>query len=110
MGGTGKTPVVERLARELQSKQKKVAVLSRGYKSKDDLAHTSRLPWRRKVSDVGTKVVSDGNQVLLDSEEAGDEPFMLAHNLPGVVVLTDKDRVRAGQYAIRIFGRSFDFG
>jgi tetraacyldisaccharide 4'-kinase len=95
--------VVERLARELQSKQKKVAVLSRGYKSKDDLAHTSRLPWRRKVSDVGTKVVSDGNQVLLDSEEAGDEPFMLAHNLPGVVVLTDKDRVRAGQYAIREF-------
>ena len=103
MGGTGKTPVVERLARELQSKQKKVAVLSRGYKSKDDLAHNSILPWRRKVTDVGTKVVSDGNRVLLDSEEAGDEPFMLAHNLPGVVVLTDKDRVRAGQYAIREF-------
>ena len=24
--------------------------------------------------------------VLLESDEAGDEPFMLAHNLPGVVV------------------------
>jgi len=40
----------------------------------------------------------------LDSEEAGDEPFMLAHNLPGVLVLTDKDRVRAGRYAIEEYG------
>ena len=39
-----------------------------------------------------------------DSEEAGDEPFMLAHNLPGIVVLTDKDRVRAGKFAIEEFG------
>ena len=95
MGGTGKTPVVERLARELQTKGKKVAVLSRGYKSKDD-----------KLSDkhASTKVVSDGNRVLMDSEEAGDEPFMLAHNLPGIVVLTDKDRVRAGKFAIEAYG------
>jgi tetraacyldisaccharide 4'-kinase len=93
MGGTGKTPVVERLARELQAKGKKVAVLSRGYKSKEDVAQKNQI----------TKVVSDGNRVLLDSEEAGDEPFMLAHNLPGVVVLIDKDRVRAGQFAIEDF-------
>jgi tetraacyldisaccharide 4'-kinase len=103
MGGTGKTPVVERLARELQSMQKKVAVLSRGYKSKDEVATVSRLPWKRNAKDIGTKVVSDGKKVLLNSEEAGDEPFMLAKNLPGVVVLTDKDRVRAGQFAIREF-------
>jgi len=102
MGGTGKTPVVERLAKELQSKQKKVAVLSRGYKSNDDLS-TSTIPWMQKDRDHGTKVVSDGTRVLLDSNEAGDEPYMLAHNLPGVVVLTDKDRVRAGQFAIREF-------
>ncbi len=95
MGGTGKTPVVERLARELQSKGKKVAVLSRGYKSKEDSASLSHMT---------TKIVSDGNRVLLDSEEAGDEPFMLAHNLPGIVVLIDKDRVRAGKFAISKFG------
>ena len=95
MGGTGKTPVVERLARELQSKGRKVGVLSRGYKSKDE--HSSE-------KHSTTKVVGDGKRVLLDSEEAGDEPFMLAHNLPGVVVLTDKDRVRAGQFAIKEFG------
>ena len=29
---------------------------------------------------------------------------MLAHNLPGIVVLTDKDRVRAGKFAIEEFG------
>ena len=93
MGGTGKTPVVERLARELQAEGKKVAVLSRGYKSKEDSS----------TQNQGTKVVSNGIRVLLDSEEAGDEAFMLAHNLPGVVVLTDKDRVRAGQFAIEEF-------
>jgi tetraacyldisaccharide 4'-kinase len=46
----------------------------------------------------------DREAVLLDSEEAGDEPFMLARNLPGVVVLVDKDRVKAGAYAIKRFG------
>jgi len=95
MGGTGKTPVVERLARELLSKGRKVAVLSRGYKSQE--ASNPNIQ-------SSTKVVSDGNRVLLDSVKAGDEPFMLAHNLPGVVVLTDKDRVRAGKFAIRNFG------
>jgi tetraacyldisaccharide 4'-kinase len=100
MGGTGKTPVVERLAKELQAKGKKVAVLSRGYKSKDE-----NLPAGRKENDVvPPKVVSDGKRVLLKSDEAGDEPFMLAHNLPGVVVIIDKDRVKSGRYAIENFG------
>jgi tetraacyldisaccharide 4'-kinase len=94
MGGTGKTPVVECIAKELQSKGKKVAVLSRGYKSKDEDSANHHS---------NTKVVSDGSQVLLDSDEAGDEPFMLAHNLPGVVILTDKDRVRAGRFALKEF-------
>jgi tetraacyldisaccharide 4'-kinase len=49
-------------------------------------------------------VVSDGEKVLLDSEVAGDEPFMLARNLPGVIVLVDKNRVKAGAYAIKRFG------
>jgi tetraacyldisaccharide 4'-kinase len=42
--------------------------------------------------------------VLLDSEHAGDEPYMLARNLPGVVVLVDKNRVKAGMHAIKKFG------
>ena len=34
VGGTGKTPVVEMLARALRDRGRKVAILSRGYKSK----------------------------------------------------------------------------
>jgi tetraacyldisaccharide 4'-kinase len=104
VGGTGKTPVVEKFARALAERGRKVAILSRGYKSK-------RPPfWRRAwnglthAEEPPPRVVSDGARVLLDSEEAGDEPFMLARNLPGVVVLVDKNRVKAGTYAIRRFG------
>jgi tetraacyldisaccharide 4'-kinase len=31
---------------------------------------------------------------------SGDEPYMLATNLPDVIVLVDKDRVKSGRYAI----------
>jgi tetraacyldisaccharide 4'-kinase len=48
-------------------------------------------------------VVSDGEALLLDSEMGGDEPYMLASNLPGVVVLVDKDRVKSGKYAVSRF-------
>ncbi|HTV75447.1 MAG TPA: tetraacyldisaccharide 4'-kinase, partial [Candidatus Baltobacteraceae bacterium] len=50
------------------------------------------------------RVVSDGKSLLLDSEMAGDEPYMLASNLRDVVVLVDKDRVKSGRYAIEKFG------
>ena len=103
-GGTGKTPVVEKFARALRDRGRKVAILSRGYKSKAPpfwkkwwwaLTHAEEPPPR---------VVSDGERVLLDSEHAGDEPFMLARNLPGVIVLVDKNRVKSGTYAIKKFG------
>lgn len=106
VGGTGKTPVVERLARELHAAGCAVAILSRGYKSR-------RLPllraWRYRLTKtadplLGSRVVSDGRDVRLDSYEAGDEPFMLATNLPGVPVIVDKDRARAGRLAIERFG------
>lgn len=108
VGGTGKTPVVEKFARSLHNRGRKVAILSRGYKSKD-LKKEGKWEklWRTYVTGKDApppKIVSDGEQVLLDSELAGDEPFMLAKNLPGVVVLVDKDRVKSGLYAIRKFG------
>jgi len=104
VGGTGKTPVVERLARNLRDRDRNVAILSRGYKSKKEPLH--RKWWRlltHKEADP-PKIVSDGKKVLLGPHEAGDEPFMLAQNLPGVVVLVDKDRVKAGAYAVKKFG------
>ncbi len=99
-GGTGKTPVVEIFARELQKSGRKVAILSRGYRKKE-------LPWYQRLFSETIeppRVVSDGKRLLLDSEMGGDEPYMLASNLPGVVVLVDKNRVKSGRYAVKRFG------
>lgn len=104
VGGTGKTPVVEKLARSLRARGRKVAILSRGYKSRREPVLRQWLRWIAHVEPPPPRVVSDGSSVLLDSETAGDEPYMLARNLPGVLVITDKDRVKAGLYAIRKFG------
>ncbi len=103
VGGTGKTPVVEKLARSLHERGRRVAILSRGYKSRKEPFY--RKWWRaltHKEPDP-PKIVSDGENIRLSVNEAGDEPYMLARNLPGVMVLVDKDRVKAGMYAIRQF-------
>jgi tetraacyldisaccharide 4'-kinase len=104
-GGTGKTPVVEKFARELQDQGRTVAILSRGYRSKPPPL-SKRLVDKLLFREDRTppRVVSDGKSLLLDSETAGDEPYMLASNLKNVVVLVDKDRVKAGRYAIEKFG------
>jgi tetraacyldisaccharide 4'-kinase len=105
VGGTGKTPVVELLARSLQAGGRKVAILSRGYKSvpRPFLLRLWDKVFKKKAVFV-PRVVSDGNALLLDSRTAGDEPFMLANNLRGVVVLVDRDRLMAGHYAVEHFG------
>ena len=105
VGGTGKTPVVEKFARELQAQGRTVAILSRGYRSKPPPL-LNRLVNKLLLREDRTppRIVSDGKSLLLDSETAGDEPYMLASNLRDVVVLVDKDRVKAGRYAIEKFG------
>lgn len=104
VGGTGKTPVVEKFAKALRDRGRTVAILSRGYKSKS-IPLWQKWWWRMThAEEPPPKIVSDGKTVLLDSDEAGDEPFMLARNLPGVIVLVDKNRVKAGAYAIKKFG------
>jgi tetraacyldisaccharide 4'-kinase len=105
VGGTGKTPVVEKFARELQDQGRTVAILSRGYRSKPPPLSKRMLDRVLFRSDTTPpRVVSDGKSLLLDSETAGDEPYMLASNLKDVVVLVDKDRVKSGRYAIERFG------
>lgn len=103
-GGTGKTPMVEMLARTLAAQGRKVAILSRGYRRSERAGDGGA---RGAADAAAPLVVSDGRRrVLLSSEVSGDEPYMLATNLcdAGVVVLVDKDRVKSGRYAIRRFG------
>ena len=104
-GGTGKTPIVEIFARTLSQKGRRVAVLSRGYRSKDKRGFFEKLRKRlfSKKMEVPPRVVSDGKNLLHDSITAGDEPYMLASNLKDVAVLVDKDRVKSGLYAIDEF-------
>ena len=103
-GGTGKTPVVEVFARSLSAKGRKVAILSRGYRRKkrsfwEKLYHA----FHSGEMELPPQVVSDGENLLMDSEHAGDEPFMLASNLHDVAVIVDKDRVKSGIHAIDEF-------
>ncbi len=105
VGGTGKTPVVEKVARALQDGGRKVAILSRGYKSKKPpLLRRLEQRLKRNNQPAPPRVVHDGNSLMLDSGQAGDEPYMLARNLNDVIVLTDKDRVKSGLFAIRNWG------
>jgi tetraacyldisaccharide 4'-kinase len=89
LGGTGKTPLVAALAKELLQKGMHVGILSRGYKG-----------LRERTGGV----LSDGAQIYLTPAEAGDEPFMLATMLSHVPVLVGKKRYEMGMHAYQKFG------
>ncbi|HEA47231.1 MAG TPA: tetraacyldisaccharide 4'-kinase [bacterium] len=91
VGGTGKTPAVERIAGLLQKRGRRVAILSRGYKS--------QVAGRRSQ----VAAVSDGKEILLSAREAGDEPYLLAQNLSGVPIIVGKDRIKSGDYSLANF-------
>jgi tetraacyldisaccharide 4'-kinase len=90
VGGSGKTPVVRRVAEMLRDDGRSVAVLSRGYGGS----------FRGEVL-----VVSDGDEILAGAAEAGDEPVMLARSLPGVVVAVGRRRDDVGRVVEARFGR-----
>ena len=90
LGGSGKTPVVARVAEILRDAGEPVAVLSRGYGGR----------FRGEAL-----VVSDGSAVLAGVAEAGDEPVMLARALPGVVVAVGPRRDAVGRLVEARFGR-----
>jgi tetraacyldisaccharide 4'-kinase len=90
VGGSGKTPAVEHVARMLLARGKRPAILSRGYA-------------RRDVA-PGVTIVSDPSRVIANLDAAGDEPLMLAQHLPGVPVLVGSDRYLCGERAEREFG------
>lgn len=84
-GGTGKTPLVAAIAARLKDRGHAVAILSRGYASRGR----------------GVRVVSAGDGPLLGPLVAGDEPVLLAGELPGVAVVVSPDRFDAGLHALR---------
>lgn len=84
-GGTGKTPLVELIARELFTRGRHVCVLTRGY---------ARENPRTRV------IASNGKDLLATVHEAGDEAFMMAEDLLGkAAVVCDADRVAAARFA-----------
>ncbi len=83
-GGSGKTPLVAAVAAHLRDRGLAVCVLSRGYASRGR----------------GVRVVSTGEGPLLGPSLAGDEPVLLAGELPGVAVVVGPDRHRAGVHAL----------
>ncbi len=104
VGGTGKTPVVEKFARALTAGGRRVAILSRGYKSvKPPIKQRLRSRTDGRIIQSPPRVVTDGKEIFLDSKTAGDEPYMLATNLTDVAIVVDKDRVKGGMHAIKEF-------
>lgn len=89
VGGTGKTPVVIDLAKRLIAGGQKVAVLSRGY------GRRSKAPYL---------VVSDGADILVSPEDAGDEPYLMALSVPGLVVIVGAKRTTTQKIAIEEYG------
>lgn len=84
-GGTGKTPMIVWLARELEGRGLKVGIVSRGY----------RAPAGAAAAAESSAETSAGESV--EGENCNDEARMLADMLPGVLHVQDRDRVAAGQ-------------
>ena len=83
LGGTGKTPMVEYLIRYFQSRNKSVAVLSRGYKR----------------SSEGTVIITSRQKERGSAELLGDEPYQIARKFPNITVIVDEQRPRGAKIA-----------
>jgi len=85
-GGTGKTPFTMYIAKMLIENNIKPAIIGRGYKSK-------------KKNGV---IVCSGNEILVDSDSAGDEMLMLANNLH-IPIVTHSKKYLAAQIVEKNF-------
>lgn len=88
LGGSGKTPTVQHLARLLSANGYHPTIVSRGHGGKAGEA---------------VNIVSDGKNIFLTALLAGDEPYLLAESLPGVPVLTGTRRILPCRQAIDQF-------
>ena len=88
-GGVGKTPVVAEIAKYLIENGKTPAIVSRGYGG--------------GLSNKNINVISDGENIFYDAQQAGDEPYWLAKNTKAIVITT-KNRFKGAEYAVKNFG------
>jgi tetraacyldisaccharide 4'-kinase len=88
LGGSGKTPLVELVARGLRELGAAPAVVSRGY------GRNTR----------GARVAADRDGVKLGARAAGDEPILLAERLPGIPVIVGENRFEAARIAVERCG------
>jgi tetraacyldisaccharide 4'-kinase len=84
-GGTGKTPVTLLLAKDLIDRIP-LAIISRGYRSHAENLHTPLC-------------LCSGNGPEYPVTLCGDEPFLLAENLPKARIFVGKDRKQAADMA-----------
>ena len=88
VGGTGKTPVTIALAEEAKRRGFSPVVLTRGYKG------SAKGPCFVTTGEGGS---------LLNVEEAGDEPVLMAERLSGVPIVKGGNRYKAGLFALQKF-------
>src|SRR5690348_8578091 len=74
VGGNGKTPFTLFLARRLSERGLKVGIVSRGF-------------GRRLIKGQRAALVSDGRELKMSVQDAGDEPTMLAKGFHGAVAV-----------------------
>lgn len=88
VGGSGKTPLCLALARLLLEQGRKPAVISRGYGRRKSSVHQEPL------------LVSRGQGPEMESAISGDEPWLMASQIPELRVVVGADRVRAARAAV----------
>jgi len=86
-GGSGKTPLVMSILSLLIEKDYKPALLTRGYKGN----------WEKKGG-----ILSDGNNILGNWQDSGDEPFMIAKNIPKAGIFVGRNRLSSAQTAAKL--------
>jgi tetraacyldisaccharide 4'-kinase len=88
VGGTGKTPMTIFVARQLQRLGYRPAVVSRGYKG---------------LAEKNSALVSDGEEILIGPDQAGDEPYMMACRLNHIPVAVGRNRFAVGTMVLKEF-------
>ena len=89
-GGTGKTPMVIFLTTLLLNADKKIAIISRGYKRKTK----------------NNLIVFDGHSILCKPDECGDEVYMIAENFKNqkdIIIAVGNDKYETAKYIISRF-------